>query len=415
MPPIDYSKWDKFVDSTADSEDEATSRGARATKSAIKVTKQARKEVAQPPPEIRQLDASIAFLQRLGDALAPVPLANNASDAVRLGQPVLLKEACSDWIATERWTWAYLADCFGDVRVCAGDWASKKRRVLLRRLLASWWPHEEAKPDGDAHLGCHTWRAFDECPELMADVQHCKVRGVREHKLKSAIDASGCFAPSRTAVCMGEAGFVPTKLYSIALARHCWVACIRGAQRWVVIPRAKAGFFDPRETSKGRRVASPRRLKAALDVDGFGGYTCILSEGDVLVVPSGCLMWCENLWASLAVRRCFVTIHNLVEFQQWLLHRNFERLSPQRQDASNASNLRSSTTSSGEQRKEKPSQEEHEVVVQGFSDSLPRSGRHDADSSATTFVVTNPVASMESVGTPDPNSCPSQVELDELD
>lgn len=125
---------------------------------------------------------------------------------------------------------------------------------------------------------------------------------------------------------MGQAGYTPTALRSVAMARHCWIACIQGAQRYVIIPRreVRTEALGARDTTKGRWVSDVDPLRpdfsrnpALRDVVGF---TCDLSQGDVLAIPSGCLIWCENLWASLAVRHCFVSQDISLEFQQWLLY-----------------------------------------------------------------------------------------------
>merc|ERR1712129_446450 len=78
------------------------------------------------------------------------------------------------------------------------------------------------------------------------------------------------------------------------------------------------------EDSKGRRLWALDPLRP--DFVRFpaartaGGLVCDLKEGEILVVPSGCLLWTEHLWASLALHHAFVTNDNVMQFQQWAVH-----------------------------------------------------------------------------------------------
>merc|ERR1712146_305445 len=229
----------------------------------------------------------------------------------------------------------------------AGDWRPQTRkRQKLRLLLRHWWPDEAVAQPGYAVAGCHRWRALDEFPELREHVR-LAVPGVKElpmPKETPAQSSSARWCPPRTAVTLGQAGYLARPLRQVSLARHCWLACVRGAIRCLVIPRQDGGpgrgnsdcsMEWKEEDSKGRRLWELDPLNPDLvrfpGASKAGALVCDLKEGEILVVPSGCLLWTEHLWASLAVHHAFVTNDNVLQFQQWAVH---HRLSNGRQETS---------------------------------------------------------------------------------
>lgn len=325
--PIDYSKWDNLASS--DEEDVTRQRAPGVTK------------VAEPDSPVEDLQAAALeplpspcyeFLESLGS----IPYATSAAEALRTGTPVVIQGACGDWPATRLWTWELFASRYGSAEVTVGDWRAEfRRRRRLRKLLEIWWPEESLPADGSTALGCHRWRALDDFPELCEQVR-LSVPGVKE--LGSSMSgksqqssSAGRWSPSRTSLTMGQAGYVARPLRQVSFGRHCWLACVRGAIRCFVVPSKGRGLRQEsceahwtREDSKGRRQWDFDPLRpdfAPLPEDcSAEGQVCNLTEGEILVVPSGCLLWTEHLWSSLAVHHAFVTQQNMMQFQQWSLH-----------------------------------------------------------------------------------------------
>lgn len=331
MPGIDYARWDRL----ADSDDEAAPGPQTRTTKVAEPTR-ASAEAAPTPSGLPALAAAVGpACDDLLRGFTAVPEAEDAGPALRSGQPVVLRGACACWPAAERWTWPFLLQRLGDDRlqVAGGQGSVGKAPLSFAALAARWWPDERARRDGEVAVGCSTWRALEPAArrELLADVRCARPRGVpRPGRLvRSMSGPPGPFATTRTALAVGEAGFVATPLRSAAFARHRWLACVRGALRCVVVPpgEACARALRCRDVSKGRQVSGVDPIRPDLESNpalrGICGLVCKLTEGDVLVVPSGCLLWSENLWASLTVRHCFLSEDNLVEFQQLLLREGF--------------------------------------------------------------------------------------------
>lgn len=285
-------------------------------------------ELEEPAQEISLPPPCFDFL----DGLEDIPYATNARAALRTGMPVVLARACEGWPAAELWTWKFLASRFGNADVMVGG-DGTRRTQRLRKLLGQWWPEEKVAAPGSA-VGCHRWHAMDEFPELRKHVQF-SLPGITELGALTGgsqqASGAGRWSPARTALTMGQAGYVARPLRQVSFARHCWLACVRGAIRCLVVPSlgqeleaesCEAQWDD--EDAKGRRSWGLDPLRPDLDrfpeAQNAGGRVCTLKEGEILVVPSGCLLWTEHLWSSLAVHHAFVTNENLMQFQQWTLH-----------------------------------------------------------------------------------------------
>lgn len=329
---LNYSKWDAFQDSDEEKPVRSSCVSSKAASKAV--------DLPEPPSHVEPESACIVPGVPYSDAfiqlLEPVPKTREKARevvgaALASGSPIILQGALVRWPALKSWTFDFfMQERFGAMQVRKGNWRGSSERVVLRDIIrqCSGEPPFQKSPCGTDAVGCYTWRFLEDCPDLEDDVggKSGRIVGLPEAEPPKSSGVSY----ARVALSICASGYVPTPLRTRALCRHCCFASLRGSQRYVVLPAGAGALVDASgEDDKGRRSSPFNPLQPDFErwpeARNVHGLSCILEEGEALIVPSGCFVWSQSLSPSLVMRRCFVTSENMLQYQQWYMYRTFHK------------------------------------------------------------------------------------------
>jgi len=243
--------------------------------------------------------------------------------------PVVLQDAQRGWPAKAKWTFSWLAECFGDEEMLCSDRAPFFRhrdrehirsvKLPLREFIRYTLGEPNAlftlQASAEGVFYANGWAPFAEHPELLGDVSD------RLYCVPDTIPREGASAElnvSLTKVFIGPAGTV-SRLHHDTYATHVWLSQIRGRKQFICYPPddsenlhaqaedecgGQTSDFDP---SRPDWEAFPRATRAR-------PYSVIVEEGETVVLPSRWWHWAKSLTPSVTLMRNFVNESNMAEY-----------------------------------------------------------------------------------------------------
>ena len=259
-------------------------------------------------------------------------------------RPLVVTDALSDWKARSTWSPDYFSSTFGDTAVICNDRAparikdraagrpQKSVKMPLKRYVSYMKAFKHENDEGDPPLYLNGWHAFKTHPGLLDDVDYATSSPyfVEDHtrmilgEIDKAITGRGkASAPGASGgewihstdvllnkVFMGPAGNI-TRLHFDAHRAHGWLAQVKGRKLFLLYPPRDTPKLYPLEGEATTQSPVDPLIPMAdhreryPDFERAELFSCVLQEGETLLIPEGWWHYAVSLSPSITVMRNF--------------------------------------------------------------------------------------------------------------